>query len=68
MSPYVAEFFGTLLLILLGGGVNAAVSLKKSKSENGGWLMIAIGWGLAVTLAIYAVGHISGAHLNPAVT
>ncbi|NOS55662.1 MAG: aquaporin family protein [Cyclobacteriaceae bacterium] len=68
MSPYVAEFFGTLLLILLGGGVNAAVSLKKSKSENGGWLMIAIGWGLAVMLAIYAVGSISGAHLNPAVT
>lgn len=68
MSPYVAEFFGTLLLILLGGGVNAAVSLKKSKSENGGWLMIAIGWGLAVMLAIYAVGGISGAHLNPAVT
>lgn len=68
MSPYLAEFFGTLLLILLGGGVNAAVSLKKSKSENGGWLMIAIGWGLAVMLAIYAVGGISGAHLNPAVT
>jgi glycerol uptake facilitator protein len=68
MSPYVAEFFGTLLLILLGGGVNAAVSLRKSKSENGGWLMIVIGWGLAVMLAIYAVGSISGAHLNPAVT
>ena len=68
MSPYSAEFFGTLLLILLGGGVNAAVSLRKSKSENGGWLMIAIGWGLAVMLAIYAVGSISGAHLNPAVT
>lgn len=68
MNAYVAEFFGTLLLILLGGGVNAAVSLKKSKSENGGWLMIAIGWGLAVMLAIYAVGNISGAHLNPAVT
>ena len=68
MSPYLAEFFGTLLLILLGGGVNAAVSLRKSKSENGGWLMIAIGWGLAVMLAIYAVGSISGAHLNPSVT
>jgi glycerol uptake facilitator protein len=68
MSLYLAEFFGTFLLILLGGGVNAAVSLKKSKSENGGWLMIAIGWGLAVMLAIYAVGNISGAHLNPAVT
>ena len=68
MSPYLAEFFGTMLLILLGGGVNAAVSLRKSKSENGGWLMISIGWGLAVMLAIYAVGNISGAHLNPAVT
>ncbi|MCE2997474.1 MAG: MIP/aquaporin family protein [Cyclobacteriaceae bacterium] len=68
MSPYLAEFFGTMLLILLGGGVNAAVSLRKSKSENGGWLMITIGWGLAVMLAIYAVGNISGAHLNPAVT
>jgi glycerol uptake facilitator protein len=68
MSPYLAEFFGTMLLILLGGGVNAAVSLRKSKSENGGWLMIVIGWGLAVMLAIYAVGNISGAHLNPAVT
>ena len=68
MSPYLAEFFGTMLLILLGGGVNAAVSLRKSKSENGGWLMITIGWGLAVMLAIYAVGNISGAHLNPAIT
>lgn len=68
MNAYLAEFFGTMLLILLGGGVNAAVSLRKSKSENGGWLMITIGWGLAVMLAIYAVGNISGAHLNPAVT
>jgi glycerol uptake facilitator protein len=68
MSPYVAEFFGTLLLILLGGGVNAGVTLKKSKSENAGWLVIVIGWGLAVTLGIYAVGNVSGAHLNPAIT
>ena len=68
MSPYFAEFFGTLLLILLGDGVVAAVVLKKTKSENAGWLTIVLGWGLAVTLAIYAVGNISGAHLNPAVT
>jgi glycerol uptake facilitator protein len=53
MSPYLAEFFGTMLLILLGGGVNAAVSLRKSKSENAGWLTIVIGWGLAVTLAVH---------------
>ncbi len=68
MSPYVAEFFGTMILILLGNGVVAGVLLKKSKAENAGWLTIVLGWGLAVTLAIYAVGRISGAHINPAIT
>jgi glycerol uptake facilitator protein len=68
MSPYLAEFFGTMLLILLGDGVVAAVILKGSKAENAGFLTIVIGWGLAVMLAIYAVGNVSGAHLNPAVT
>lgn len=68
MSSYLAEFFGTMLLIILGDGVVAGVVLKGTKSENAGWLTIVVGWGLAVTLAIYAVGSISGAHLNPAVT
>lgn len=68
MNSYVAEFFGTLLLILLGNGVVAGVVLKGTKSENAGWLTIVMAWGLAVTFAIYAVGSISGAHLNPAVT
>lgn len=68
MSPYVAEFLGTMLLTLLGNGVVAGVLLKDSKSENAGWFTIVVGWGLAVTLAIYAVGRISGAHINPAVT
>lgn len=68
MSPYVAEFFGTMVLILLGNGVVASVVLKGTKSENAGWLTIVIGWGLAVTLAVYAVGRISKAHLNPAIT
>lgn len=68
MSPYLAEFFGSLLLILLGDGVVAGVLLKGTKSENAGWLVIVIAWGLAVTMAIYAVGSISGAHLNPAIT
>jgi glycerol uptake facilitator protein len=68
MSPYLAEFFGTMLLIILGEGVVAGVVLKGTKSENAGWLTICVAWGLAVTLAIYAVGSISGAHLNPAIT
>lgn len=68
MSPYLAEFFGTMLLILLGEGVVAGVLLKGSKSENAGWLTIVVAWGLALILAIYAVGQFSGAHLNPAVT
>jgi len=68
MSPYLAEFFGTLILILLGDGVVASVLLKGSKAENAGWFVIVVAWGLAVTLAIYAVGQFSGAHINPAVT
>jgi glycerol uptake facilitator protein len=67
-NPYLAEFLGTLLLIVLGEGVVAGVVLKNTKSENAGWLTVVMAWGLAVTMAIYAVGKISGAHLNPAVT
>lgn len=68
MSPYLAEFFGTMFLILMGNGVVAGVLLKGTKSENAGWLPIVIAWGLAVTLPIYAVGKFSGAHFNPALT
>jgi glycerol uptake facilitator protein len=68
MSPYLAEFFGTMLLIILGDGVVAGVLLKGSKSEQAGWLTIVVGWGIAVSLVVYAIGDISGAHINPAVT
>jgi glycerol uptake facilitator protein len=68
MSPYFAEFLGTMLLIIMGNGVVAGVTLRGSKAENSGYLTVVIGWGLALTLAIFAVGRISGAHLNPAVT
>lgn len=68
MSNFIAELFGTALLILLGDGVVAGVVLRGTKNENSGWIVITIGWALAVTLAVYAVGNISGAHLNPAVT
>ncbi len=68
MSPYLAEFTGTLILILLGDGAVATVLLKKSKGEGSGWIVITVGWGLAVAIAVYSVGRISGAHINPAVT
>lgn len=68
MSPYLAEAVGTLILILLGNGVVANVVLKGTKGQNSGWIVITTGWGLAVTMGIYSVGRISGAHLNPAVS
>lgn len=68
MSEFLAEVVGTMILIIFGGGVVAGVVLKKTKAEGEGWIVITIGWGLAVTMAIYAVGSITGAHINPAVT
>jgi glycerol uptake facilitator protein len=68
MSPYLAEFLGTMLLVVLGDGVVANVLLRGTKGENAGTLTVVIAWGLAVTLSVYAVGRISGAHLNPAIT
>ena len=68
MQVYIAEFIGTMILILLGDGVVANVLLRNSKGENSGWIVITFGWGMAVAMAVYAVGAISGAHINPAVT
>ena len=68
MSPILAEVFGTAILIVLGDGVVANVVLQRSKGHNSGWIVITAGWALAVTIAVYCVNAISGAHLNPAVT
>ena len=68
MNNFTAELLGTMLLIILGGGINAGSSLKNSYANGAGWLSISFGWGLGVTMAIYAVGQVSGAHINPAVT
>ncbi len=68
MQSLLAELIGTMLLVLLGDGVVANVVLNKSKGNNSGWIVITAGWGIAVAMAVYAVGRISGAHLNPAVT
>ena len=68
MSTIGAEIIGTAILILMGDGVVAAVLLNHSKAQNSGWIVITFGWGMAVMIAVYAVGQFSGAHLNPAVT
>ncbi|KUH39099.1 MULTISPECIES: MIP/aquaporin family protein [Streptomyces] len=65
---FIGEIIGTAVLILLGGGVCAAVTLKRSKAQNAGWPAITFGWGFAVLTAVYMTGSLSGAHLNPAVT
>ena len=68
MSPYVAEFVGTTVLILLGNGVVANVVLKDTKGHNSGWIVITTAWALAVFVGVVIAGPSSGAHLNPAVT
>ncbi len=69
-SPFLGEFLGTMILILLGDGVVAGVLLKRSKAEGGGWIVITAGWAFAVMAGVFtavACGS-SDAHLNPGVT
>jgi len=69
MSVYLAEFIGTCILLVFGAGVVANLSLKKTLGEgNPAWLLITVAWGLGVFVAVFMVGKISGAHLNPAVS
>lgn len=68
MTNFTAELLGTMLLVVLGDGVVANVVLNRSKGQHGGWIVVAAGWGMAVAMALYCVGSISGGHINPAVT
>lgn len=70
LSPFWGEFFGTMVLIILGSGVVAGVLLEKSKAQNAGWMVITAGWAFAVTLGIFTAKTFGSAdaHLNPAVT
>ena len=69
ISPYIAEFVGTAILLLLGSGIVANVSLSKTKGYNQTPLInITTAWGFAVFVAAFITGQFSGAHLNPAVT
>ncbi|MGQ0641330.1 MAG: MIP/aquaporin family protein [Gemmatimonadaceae bacterium] len=68
MSPYVAEFIGTAMLVLLGNGVVANVVLPRTKGNSSGWIVITAGWAFAVFVGAFCAAPFSGAHLNPAVT
>ncbi len=68
MTEFMAEFVGTMILVLLGDGVCANVCLKGTKGQNSGWIVITMGWGLAVFTGVVVCQAVSGAHLNPAVT
>jgi glycerol uptake facilitator protein len=68
LSVFVGEYIGTAILLLLGNGTCAAVSLATSKAKDAGWIVVTLGWGFAVMTAAYISAPLSGAHLNPAVT
>jgi glycerol uptake facilitator protein len=68
LTAFMGELIGTMILIVFGAGIGAGSSLNKSYSKDAGWIVITIAWGLAVTMGVFAVGSISGAHLNPALT
>ena len=68
LTKCIFEFIGTLVLVLLGDGVCANVTLNKSKAQGAGWVVIALAWGFAVMVGVLIAGPYSGAHLNPAVT
>lgn len=68
MLPYIAEFIGTMILILLGDGVVANVTLNKSGMKGAGSIQITFAWGLAVLIPAFIFGAASGAQFNPAIT
>jgi len=68
MNPFFGEFFGTAIILLLGGGVVANVSLDKTNGHNSGLIVIAFGWAIGVFSGVLFAAPISGAHLNPAIT
>ena len=68
MTPFLAEFIGTGVLVLLGNGVVANVVLTDTKGNNSGWIVITTGWAMAVYVGVWIANPYSGSHLNPAVT
>jgi glycerol uptake facilitator protein len=68
MNEFFAEFFGTAMIIVFGGGVVSNVVLNKTKGNSSGWIVITLGWAVGVFTGVLIAAPVSGAHLNPAVT
>jgi len=68
MNAFFAEFFGTAIILVFGGGVVANVLLNQTKGNNSGWIVITFGWAAGVFTGVSIAAPYSGAHLNPAVT
>lgn len=69
MNGFIGEFFGTMVLILLGAGTGASMNLNKTYAKGSNWLYASLSWGIAVTMGVYVAGMLgSQGHLNPAVT
>jgi len=68
MNAFFAEFFGTAMILVFGGGVVANVLLNKTKGNNSGWIVITFGWAVGVFTGVSIAAPYSGAHLNPAIT
>lgn len=64
----IAEFLGTAIMVMIGNGSVANVELKGTKGSHSGWIVIAIGYGMAVMIPALMIGKISGNHINPAFT
>jgi len=69
MNGFIGEFFGTMILIILGAGTGASINLNKTYAKGSNWTYVSVAWGMAVTMGVYVAGMLgSDGHLNPAVT
>src|SRR5438045_4403524 len=66
LRTYASEFLGTFALVFFGCGTR--IMVRGETQDFAGILMVHITFGFTIAVMIYTVGHISGAHFNPAIT